>query len=180
MPLYALGDLVPTVDPAVAYISPHAILVGDVRVGPGCTIFDHVVIEGDIGPVVLGANTNVQSGTCIHTVIDVETRLGAHVTVGHRAVVHGAVVEDLATVGIGAIVGARARVGRAALLGEGAVVAQNAEVPPHALAVGVPARVVKQLGPAEEQEALWVANHYVEEGRRRARDLRALHEVPPS
>ncbi|MHA1730616.1 MAG: gamma carbonic anhydrase family protein [Promethearchaeota archaeon] len=173
MAIYQFRGKAPRLHPS-AYVSRHAVLVGDVEVGPHCTIFPNVVVEGDIGPVRIGAYTNLQSGALVHTVMDHPVELGEYVTVGHGAIVHGATVGDLATIGIGAVVASKSQVGRGAIVGEGALVPQKKSIPPLTMAVGVPARVVKELGPGAEDDAREIALHYAEWGERRAGDLKRV------
>lgn len=134
----------PRVHPT-AYVAPTATLVGDVVVEEQASIWFGCVLRAEEAPIVIGPRTNVQDLTVIHTDLDRPCHLGAEVTVGHRAVLHGAVVQDGALIGIGAIVLNGAVIGSQAIVGAGAVVPEGAMVPPRTLAVGVPARVVRKL-----------------------------------
>lgn len=174
MPIYELEGKIPKIHPDVAFISPHAIIIGDVSIQEGSSILDNVVIEADVASITIGARVVIQSQSVVHTLEDSPTRISDNVTVGHRAVVHGAFIEDTATIGIGAIVASYARVGRCSIIGEGALVPNNMVIPPFSLAMGVPAKVVKKLGPEYEAEAGVVTEHYMKQGLRRAALLRRI------
>lgn len=134
----------PQVHPT-AYIAPTATLVGDVVVEAEASIWFGCVLRAEEAPVVVGPRTNVQDLTVIHTDLGYPCRLGAKVTVGHRAVLHGATIGDGALIGIGVVVLDGAVVGEEAMIGAGAVVPEGATIPPRTLAMGVPAKVVREL-----------------------------------
>jgi len=144
-----------------AYIAPNATLVGEVHVADKASVWFGCVLRGDNAPITIGARTNVQDLTVIHTDEGIPCTLGEKVTVGHRAVLHGATIEDGALIGIGAIILNGAVVGRKALVGAGALVTEGMVIPPRHLALGIPARVVRELM-AEEIERLHAGvTHYV-------------------
>ena len=128
MSVYRFEDKTPAVHPT-AFIAPGAYVVGAVEVGEGASIWFGAVVRGDLERVVVGPGTNVQDGAVLHADPGFPCLLGPEVTVGHRAVVHGAVVEE------------------GALVGMGAVVPPGMEVPEGRLALGVPARVVRPIDP---------------------------------
>ncbi len=103
MTLYALGDERPRIHPD-AYIHPEAVLIGEVHVGPGSSIWPGVVIRADNGPIVIGARTSVQDGAVIHTQLMRQTRIGDDCVIGHLAHLEGCVLEDLVLIGSGAVV----------------------------------------------------------------------------
>ncbi|MCS6869545.1 MAG: gamma carbonic anhydrase family protein [Thermus sp.] len=144
MSVYRFEEKTPRVHPT-AFLAPGAYLVGEVEVGEGASIWFGAVVRGDLERVVVGPGTNVQDGAVLHADPGFPCLLGPGVTVGHRAVVHGAVVEEGALIGMGAVVLNGARIGKGAVVGAGAVVPPGMEVPEGMLALGVPARV---KGPA--------------------------------
>jgi carbonic anhydrase/acetyltransferase-like protein (isoleucine patch superfamily) len=148
MTLYALGDERPRIHPD-AYIHPEAVLIGEVRIGPGSSVWPGVVIRADNGPIVIGARTSVQDGAVIHTQLVRQTRIGDDCVIGHLAHLEGCVLEDLVLVGSGAVVleGVTCRAG--SLVGAGAVVSPGTEVPAGAMALGVPARIRENAVRAE-------------------------------
>jgi len=144
--VYRFEDKTPAVHPT-AFIAPGAYVVGAVEVGEGASIWFGAVVRGDLERVVVGPGANVQDGAVLHADPGFPCLLGPEVTVGHRAVVHGAVVEEGALVGMGAVVLNGARIGKNAVVGAGAVVPPGMEVPEGRLALGVPARVVRPIDP---------------------------------
>lgn len=154
----------PRVHPT-AFVAPTATLLGDVTVGEGASIWYGCVLRAEEAPIVIGPRTNVQDLSVIHADAGQPCTLGAGVTVGHRAVLHSATVEDGALVGIGAIVLNGAVVGEQAMVGAGAVVPEGTVVPARTLAVGVPVAVVRELREEDLQRMLGAAAWYVEAGR---------------
>jgi carbonic anhydrase/acetyltransferase-like protein (isoleucine patch superfamily) len=140
MTLYALGDDRPRIHPE-AYIHPEAVLIGEVRIGAGSSVWPGVVIRADNGPVVIGARTSVQDGTVIHTQWNNATRIGDDCVIGHLVHLEGCVLEDLVLVGSGAVVLETVVCRSGSLVGAGAVVVPGTEVPSGAMALGVPAKI---------------------------------------
>ncbi len=133
-----------------AWIAPGATLIGDVEVGADSSIWYGCVLRGDVHHIRVGARSNLQDVTVVHVTRDrFPAEIGDEVTVGHRAVVHGCRVGDGALSGIGAIVLDGAEVGEAALIGAGSVVTPGTRIPPRALDLGTPARVIRQLDDTE-------------------------------
>ncbi|MDJ0846766.1 MAG: gamma carbonic anhydrase family protein [Myxococcota bacterium] len=154
-----------------AWVAPGAVVVGDVEIGPDASIWYGTVVRGDVHHVRIGARSNVQDNCVLHvTKGRFACEVGEEVTVGHRAVVHGCTVGDGALVGIGAVVLDGAHVGDGALVGAGAVVAPGVRIEAGGLAVGVPARVVRQV--TEEERVLQRRRtlDYVETARAHARE----------
>lgn len=118
-------------------------------------------MRADLAPIFVGAGSNIQDLTVVHVDTNQPCVIGAQVTIGHRAVVHGATIEDGALVGMGAIVLGGAVVGEGALIGAGSVVTERAVIPAGHLALGVPARVVRVLSEAEIEKQRSIAASYV-------------------
>ena len=140
MPLYALGELVPTID-ETAYVHPDAVVIGAVSVGPEASIWPTAVLRGDNSTITVGARTSVQDGTVIHCTSELPTVIGSDCVVGHNAHLEGCVVEDGCLVGSGSVLLHRVIVRSGALVAAGAVLAPGTEVPSGATALGVPARI---------------------------------------
>jgi carbonic anhydrase/acetyltransferase-like protein (isoleucine patch superfamily) len=143
------------------YVASNATILGEVRVAAQASVWFGCVLRGDNAPITVGAQTNVQDLTVIHTDEGVPCSLGVGVTVGHRAVLHGATIADGALVGIGAIVLNGATVGKEAMIGAGAVVTEGQVIPPHHLALGVPAKVIRALTDEEIEHLRAATAHYV-------------------
>jgi carbonic anhydrase/acetyltransferase-like protein (isoleucine patch superfamily) len=127
-----------------AFIHERATVLGDVTLGPRTSVWPSAVIRADTAPVIIGAETSVQDGTVIHVDLDVPVHIGSRVTIGHRAIIHGATIEDDCLIGMGAIVLNHVRVGRGSIIGAGALCTEGMEIPPNSLALGVPAKVVRE------------------------------------
>ncbi len=140
MTLYALGDLVPSIDPD-AWVHPQATIIGQVTVGPESTIWPQAVLRGDVSHIRIGAQTSIQDGAVLHGSPGLDTVIGDRCVVGHLAHLEGCVVEDDCLIGVGSVVLHRARVHTQALVGAGAVLPNGFDVPSRAIAVGVPARL---------------------------------------
>lgn len=143
-----------------AYVAANATLVGQVHIAAQASVWFGCVLRGDDAPIIIGARTNIQDLTVIHADAGQPCTLGEGVTIGHRGVLHSATVENGALVGIGAIVLNGASVGREALVGAGALVTEGTVIPSRHLALGAPARVVRELTGEEIERARSVATHY--------------------
>jgi carbonic anhydrase/acetyltransferase-like protein (isoleucine patch superfamily) len=128
-----------------AFVAPTAVLIGDVVVEEGASVWFGAVLRGDFSRIVVGAGSNVQDNCVVHTNEDLPTLIGQNVTVGHLSMLHGCVIEDGALIGMGSIILDRAHIGRRAMLAAGSVVNEGGEIPAEVLAVGVPAQVKKTL-----------------------------------
>lgn len=143
------------------WIHETAVVLGDVVLADHVSVWPTAVIRGDVERISIGARSNVQDGAIIHADAGVPTVIGEDCVIGHRAIVHGAVLEDGVLVGMGAIVLNGARLGRGAIIGAGAVVTEGMQVPPGALVVGVPGRVVRTLSALQQQGTIENAGRYV-------------------
>jgi carbonic anhydrase/acetyltransferase-like protein (isoleucine patch superfamily) len=156
----AVNGVAPRIAPDV-FLAPGAVVVGDVEIGPGSSVWFNAVLRGDIAPIRLGARTNVQDGAVLHLDRDAPCILGDDVTVGHRAIVHGATVGNGVIVGMGSIVLSRARIGDGVIVAAGAVVPEGFEVPAGALVAGVPATVKRIMDEERQRSLLAWASGYV-------------------
>lgn len=144
-----LGECVPDIGPE-NFFAPGSILVGNVRTGKNCSFWFHAVVRGDVHEIQIGNDVNVQDGAIIHcTYKKAATKIGDKVSIGHRAIVHGCIIEDRALIGMGAIVMDHAEIGEGSLIAAGAVVLSGTEVPPYTLWAGVPAKPIRDLDQEE-------------------------------
>jgi carbonic anhydrase/acetyltransferase-like protein (isoleucine patch superfamily) len=158
--VYALGDRTPQIHED-AFVHPEATVIGDVRLGAGASVWPAAVLRGDYGTISVGERTSIQDGTVVHATRDKATTIGADCVVGHLAHLEGCTVEDRCLVGSGAVVLHDAVVRSGALVGAGAVVGNRTEVPAHAMALGVPARMRLEAvpdGAFADAVAMYVAN----------------------
>lgn len=145
-----------------AFVAPGATVVGDVSLGAHTSVWFGTVIRGDTAPITIGAHTNLQDLTLVHVDHDAPTVVGARVTVGHRAIIHGCTIGDDCLIGMGAIVLSHARIGAGSLIGAGALVKEGQEIPPGSLALGAPAKVIGPVNDAHRAAIAQGATHYAE------------------
>ncbi|MGS1090966.1 gamma carbonic anhydrase family protein [Corynebacterium sanguinis] len=173
--IYRFESKTPSIHPS-AYIAPEATIIGDVTIGEDVSVWPGAVIRGDVGPIRIGARSNIQDGSVIHVDTGGETVLEEDVTVGHLAMGHSCRIESACLIGMSATVLSRSRVGEGSIVGGGAVVLEGQDIPRFSVAAGVPAKVRKQLDEASRDDRVRHAASYVELGRRHREGL-AEHEV---
>lgn len=144
-----------------AFKARNAIVTGDVTLGEDVGIWFSCVVRGDDAPISIGRRTNIQDLTMIHADPGVPNTIGEEVTVGHRCVLHGATIGDRALIGMGAVLLGGSIVGTESIVAAGAVVREGFEVPPGTLIAGVPAKVIRELRPAEREMLSESAQGYV-------------------
>jgi carbonic anhydrase/acetyltransferase-like protein (isoleucine patch superfamily) len=154
----------PTIHPT-AWIAQGAVVKGDVTLKENANIWYNAVVRGDTAPIVIGENTNVQDCAVLHVDENCPLILGDNVTVGHGAILHGCNVEDQALIGMGAIVLNGAVIGAGSIIGAGALVTAGTVLPENSLAVGSPAKVVRQVRPEERESTVKNALQYVKESK---------------
>jgi carbonic anhydrase/acetyltransferase-like protein (isoleucine patch superfamily) len=169
--VYRLGDLVPRIDPD-AYVHPDAVVIGKVTLGPEASVWPCAVLRGDYGSIVVGGRSSIQDGTVLHAGPGFPTVVGEGCVVGHLAHLEGCTLHDEALVGSGSIVLHHAVVGRGATVGANAVVPNRMEIPPGALALGVPARI--REGGSDVELIRLSAAEYVANAKRFRADLERL------
>lgn len=165
MPIYPYQGKYPKLGKD-CYVAPNASLIGDVELGDGASVWFGAVLRGDVSPIRVGARSNIQDGTVIHCDEGYPTIIGEDVTVGHGAIVHGAVVGDRVLVGMGSVLLSRCRVESDTIIGARALVTEDMEVEGGTLALGMPAQVKRMLTEGETKRILHSAQHYVEHAAR--------------
>ena len=151
-----------------AFIHPLAFVCGDVTIGAGASVWPGAVLRGDNDAIVVGEGSNLQDGVIVHVDPGLPCRIGARVSVGHRAIVHGAVVEDSCLVGMGAILLNRVHVESGSIIGAGAVVREGMRVPANSLVLGLPGRIVRETTDEERARIARTAEAYLALQRRHA------------
>jgi carbonic anhydrase/acetyltransferase-like protein (isoleucine patch superfamily) len=175
MPLYRLNGLAPAVPADGKYwIAPDAHVIGNVTLGEDVGIWFGAVIRGDNEPIVIGNRSNLQEGVMVHTDPGFPARIGQGCTIGHHAIVHGAVVGDNSLIGMGTTVLNGAKIGANSLVGAGALVTEGKEFPDGSLIVGAPARLLRPLDEAAIAGLRKSADIYVANYRRFAAGLRRI------
>lgn len=171
MPVYALGADEPAIDGS-AWVHPEAVLIGRVTVGPAASVWPSAVLRGDFGAIAIGTRTSVQDGTVIHAGPDYPTVVGAECVIGHNVHLEGCTIEDDCLIGSAATVLPHAVVGQSAVVAAGALIIPGTDVPPRALAIGVPAEIRPDA--VEERRYAEGVQRYVDMARRYASELREV------
>jgi carbonic anhydrase/acetyltransferase-like protein (isoleucine patch superfamily) len=146
-----------------AFVAENATLIGDVVIGPLASVWYGAVLRGDVGPISVGAGSNVQDLACLHTTHDLSIlEIGEYVTVGHGVILHGAKIGDGCLIGMGSVILDNAEIGAESLVAAGTVVTPRTIVPPRSLVRGQPGRVARTLGDGECRQGREGAEYYVE------------------
>ena len=153
---------------ATAWVAPNATLVGQVTLGENSSIFYGAVLRADVDAITIGAGSNLQDNVTVHCDAGIPTTVGAGVSVGHAAVLHGCTIEDDCLIGMSATVLNGAVIGRGSLVAAGAVVLEGTVIPPRSLVAGVPAKVRRELSDDEYEKVRSNATQYVELSRAHA------------
>ncbi len=159
--LHTYLDKTPSIDPT-AYVSRHAVLIGDVTIGKNASVWPGCVLRADINSIELGENSNLQDGVLVHLANDAGVKVGKNVTVGHGAILHACEVGDGCLIGMGAILLDKCVIGKGSIVGAGALVTKNTVIPEGSLVLGSPAKVVKSIDAERQQKLLDQAHKYVE------------------
>lgn len=173
MPLYSLGDLRPQLDQG-GWAAPSADLIGDVRLGARASIWFGAVIRADNTTIVVGEDSNIQDCSVCHSDEGVPLTIGARVTIGHQAILHGCIIADDCLIGMGARILNGAMIEPECIVGAGALITEGKTFPPGSLIVGSPARVVREITDEERQMLRASAAHYAEKAAHFATELRML------
>jgi carbonic anhydrase/acetyltransferase-like protein (isoleucine patch superfamily) len=170
MAIYQLGEHAPEIAPS-AYVADSATLIGKVTLCEGSSVWFGATLRGDNERITIGANSNVQEGTVMHTDMGYPLTIGSNVTVGHQAMLHGCSVGDGSLIGIQAVVLNGARIGKGCLVGAGALVTEGKDFPDHSLIIGSPAKAVRTLSPDDLANLQAAADNYVARAQRFKTDL---------
>ncbi len=179
MPCYALDGVAPEVDETGVWIAPNAQVMGKVILGKSSSVWFGSVLRGDIEPIRVGAYTNVQDGSVLHTDTGLPLVLGDSCTIGHMAIVHGCQIEDRVLVGMGATVMNGVALAKDTIVGAGALVTEGKSFPPRSLIVGAPARLVRELNDEEVASIVHSAKRYAKNAQRYLDGLTPLDPLAP-
>ncbi len=141
------------------FLAETAVLIGDVKVGGDCSIWYGAVLRGDVNSIRIGDRTNIQDGAVIHTMYDgaphpSQTSIGSDVSVGHNAIIHGAVIEDKCLIGMGATILDNAHIPSGCIVAANSLVLSNARLEPNSVYAGVPAKKVKEITPDQRRDII--------------------------
>ena len=148
--------------------------MGNIVLKENASVWFNAVLRGDNDPIVVGENSNVQDGAVLHTDLGYPLTLGANVTVGHQAMLHGCTVGDNSLIGIGATILNGATIGRNCLIGAHALVGEGKEIPDNSMVLGMPGKIVRELGEENEKMMLASAKIYVENWKRFKQTLKEI------
>lgn len=175
MSIYALDGIAPQIDPDVGWIAPTAVLVGDIVVGAEAGIWFGVVARGDIETITIGARTNIQENTVLHTDRDYPLVIGENCTIGHSAIVHGCTIGDNTLIGMGATVLNGARIGKNCLIGANTLITENKVIPDNSMVVGAPGKVIREIDAEGVRNLAASADRYVKNAKRFAAGMVEVH-----
>jgi carbonic anhydrase/acetyltransferase-like protein (isoleucine patch superfamily) len=178
MPCYALDDTTPQID-ATAWVAPNATVIGDIRLAENASIWWNATLRGDNDPIHIGANSNIQDGSVLHTDEGVPMHIGANVTVGHLVMLHGCTVGDGSLIGIGSVILNRAVIGKSCIVGANTLIPEGKVFPDRSLIVGSPGKVVRQLSDEEVAKLMKSADHYVANAQRYRSQLQPVDGTTP-
>lgn len=175
MPLYSLNGISPVLPKDGRYfIAPGAYLIGKVRIEADVSIWFGAVLRGDNEEIFVGARSNVQDGSLLHTDMGFPLTIGPDCTIGHRAILHGCTIGEASLIGMGAVLMNGARIGRNCIVGSGALVTETKEFPDNSLIIGSPARLARTLDEEAAKSLRESAAHYVANGQRYTKGLVAV------
>ena len=149
------------------YKSEHCLIEGAVEIGDDVSIWHYAVVRAEVGHISIGAGTNVQDGAVLHTDEGYPLSIGAGVTIGHRAIVHGCSVGDDVLIGMGAIIMNGARIGSGSVIAAGAVVTEGCQIPPNSLVMGIPGKVRSTVRPEQRRQTAVNAERYIAHAKKR-------------
>ena len=148
-----------------AFVAPGAAVMGNVTIGQDASVWYGAVLRGDMAPIVIGPESNLQDGTIVHVDEGMPCTVGRRVGVGHRVILHGCTVEDECLIGMGSILLNGVRIGTGSVIAAGAVIPEGMQVPPRSLVMGVPGRIVRPVDAALAERIAETWAHYVGQAR---------------
>lgn len=172
--IYALGNKRPRILGQDYFVADNATIIGSVELAHNASVWFNVVIRGDNDLIYIGENTNIQDGAVLHTDPGFQLKLGNHVTIGHKAMLHGCEIGDSSLVGINAVILNGAKIGKNCLIGANCLVTENAEIPDGSLVIGSPGKVVKILSQEQQEKLKENALGYVKNFKRFKKELEKL------
>ena len=173
MTIYTLGDKAPQIDPDT-WVAPDANVIGDVVLEAGASVWFSATLRGDNERITIGAGSNVQENTVMHTDIGFLLSIGAGCTIGHKVMLHGCTIGENSLIGMGAIVLNGAKIGKNCLIGAGALITEGKDIPDGSLVMGSPGKIVRMLDPTAIEGLRSSALHYQDNMRRFRANLATL------
>lgn len=176
MPVLPYKGVWPTIEEDV-FIAPGAMIIGDVTIRSGASIWYNAVLRGDVGPIVIGHFTNIQDNCTLHLDAGAPLIIGDECTIGHGAVVHGATLGNRVLIGMKSVVLSYASIDANTILGACALLPERKHIPGNTLALGIPARAMRELSQAELNHLVTSAQGYYERAQEHRRSVSAMHNI---
>ncbi len=173
MPVYALGDLIPQIDPQ-SWVAPNATVVGQVHLARNVSIWWNSTVRGDTDRIDIGENSNIQDGCVLHTNKGIPLTIGRNVTIGHMVMLHGCSVGDDCLIGIGAVLLNRSVIGRNSLVAANTLIPEGKVFPERSLIMGSPGKVVRELSDEEVARLPGSSERYIKNWQRYQQELVAI------
>lgn len=170
MAVYRIGNRQPYID-SQAYVSEHAVIIGDVEIGPGASVWPGAVIRGDNEKITIGQNVNIQDCAVIHADLGFPVVIEEGVSIGHQAMLHGCFVGEHSLIGLHAVLLNGVTVGACSLVGAAALLGENKRFPDRSLIIGAPAKVVRELDDKVIEKIRLNAHEYRDRGQMYAAHL---------
>ena len=128
-----------------SWISETAVIIGDVKIGDNVSVWFGVVLRGDVAPIEIGNNTNIQDNSVVHSEVGYPTKIGNGVTIGHNSIIHGCEIGDNTLIGMGSIILNGAKIGKNCIIGAGSVITEGKVIEDNSLVLGVPGKIVRKV-----------------------------------
>lgn len=161
--IYPYKGKTPIIDDS-AFIADYVTITGDVTIGPETTIWFNTVIRGDVAPTIIGSKVSIQDLSCLHQSPNNPLIIEDEVTIGHQVTLHSCTIRKGALIGMGSIILDGAEIGEGAFIGAGSLVPPGKKIPPNSLALGSPAKVVRELNYEDKADVQRIIREYVEKG----------------
>lgn len=171
--LYSLEGVTPEID-ETGWVAPTATVIGNVKLAADASIWFNCTIRGDNDPIIVGAKSNIQDNSVLHTDIGAPITIGEGVTVGHKVMLHGCTIGDNSLIGMGSTILNHAKIGANSIVGANSLVTEGKEYPENVLIVGSPARVVRELKPEELKLIKQSSQIYIENSKRFQADMKEV------
>lgn len=164
--IYDFSEFSPVIHPD-AFVHDSAVVIGQIEIGAHSSIWPTAVMRGDMGMIHVGESTSIQDGTICHITENLsKTEVGSRVTVGHKAILHGCIIEDECLIGMGSILLDNCVIGKGSFIAAGTLITVGQVIPPNSLVMGSPGKIVRQTGPKEQKIIANSWETYVEYARR--------------
>ena len=157
--IYDFEGQTPKIDPG-SWVAPNAVIIGRVELKKNSNIWFNTTLRGDLEPIIIGENSNIQDGSVLHTDPGYPLKVGKNVTVGHMVMLHGCTIGDNSLIGIGAVILNNAKIGKNCLIGAKALITENKEIPDNSLVIGSPGKVVREITEEEKKAIIENTKHY--------------------